>query len=102
MKYNENSVKFSGKSYSINIDHFALAHAIDMSFPLSASSKKYGAFFFSVEQHVFVVFTYCATGSSNQVQGLFRREFPRSRVPYRLTIIRNVDKYLEQGESTDS
>ena len=45
------------------------------------------------EQRVFV--TYCATGSSNQVQGLFRRQFPRSRVPYWSTVIRNVDKYLE-------
>ena len=55
--------------------------------------------FFSIEQRVFMFFTYCATGSSNQVQGLFRREFPRSRVPYQSTIIRNVDKYLEYGIS---
>ena len=44
-----------------------------------------------------MVVTYCATGGSNQVQGLF----PRSRVPYRSTIIRNVGKYLEYGVSTN-
>ena len=71
-----------------------------MSFSISTSSKKHGAFF-SIEQRVFMVITYCATGSSNQVQSLFRREFPRSRVPYRSTIIRNVDKYLEYGVSTN-
>ena len=57
--------------------------------------------FLSIEQRVFMVVTYCATGSSNQVQGLFRSEFPRNRVPYRSTIIRNVDKYLEYGVSTN-
>ena len=59
------------------------------------------ASFLSIEQRVFMVVTYCATGSSNQVQGLFGREFPSSRVPYRSTIIRNVDKYLEYGVSTN-
>ena len=48
-----------------------------------------------------MVVTYCATGSFNQVQFSFRREFPRSRVPHRSTIIRNVDKYLEYGVSTN-
>ena len=58
---------------------------------------------FPQQNNVFsiMVVTYCATGGSNQVQGLFRREFPRSRVPYRSTIIRNVDKYLEHGVSTN-
>ena len=59
--------------------------------------------FFSIEQRVFMLVTYnCATGNSNKVQGLFRREFPTSRAPYRSTIIRNIDKYLEYGESTGS
>ena len=57
--------------------------------------------FFSIEQHVFMIVTYCATGSPNQDQGLFRREFPRSWVPYRSKIIRNVDKCLEYGLSTN-
>ena len=48
-----------------------------------------------------MVVTYCATGRSNQDQGLFRREFPRSRIPYRSKIIRNVDKCLEYGLSTN-
>ena len=48
-----------------------------------------------------MVVTYCATGSANQDQGLFRREFPRSWVPYRSKIIRNVDKCLEYGVSTN-
>ena len=55
-------------------------------------------FLFSIEQRVFIFVTYCATGSSNQVQSLFCREFPRSRVPYRSKIIRNV---LEYGISTN-
>ena len=48
-----------------------------------------------------MVVTHCATGSSNQIQGLFCRELPRSQVPYRSTIIRNVDKYSEYGVSTN-
>ena len=48
-----------------------------------------------------MVVTYCATGSSKKVQGLFRREFPRRRVPYRSIIIRNVGKYLEYGVNTN-
>ena len=36
--------------------------------------------FFAIEQHVFMVVIYCATGSSNQLQGLSRREFPTSLV----------------------
>ena len=71
-----------------------------MSFSLPVSLKNNGAFF-SIEQRVFMVVTYCATGSLNQDQGLFRREFPRSQLPYRSTIIRNVDKYLEYGVCTN-
>ena len=58
--------------------------------------------FFSIEQRVFMFVTYFTAGSSNHVQGLFRREFPRIQAPCQSTIIRNVDKYLEYGVSTDS
>ena len=57
--------------------------------------------FFSIEQRVSMVVTYCATGSSNEDQGLFRREFSRSRVPNQSKIIRNVDKCLEYEVSTN-
>ena len=57
--------------------------------------------FFSFDERVFMVVTYFSTKSSNQVQQLFRVEYPGRKIPYRSTVMRNVEKYLLYGVSTN-
>ena len=51
----------------------------------------------TVEQRVFV--TYFETRSYYEVQRLFRIRFPELLPPHKTNIMRNVEKYLDNGTS---
>ena len=56
---------------------------------------------FTLEERVFMVVTYCQTGSQVETLNRFRVQFPNSRLPSRHTVNKNYRKYIEYGTSTN-